>query len=268
MMRFVLGGDKVEFLLSVLFRYTFDGVDVLNKMGLVWEFDGDVSGGILDGLHGFNLCNDDELRLELFHGNFSLDQRSFILQHELPNRYFGRTDQINEMYDNVIDRYFDWKRTTLPLLLRCLKMFHETVFRSNAPSLYSGIEYKQEPNVMKMLLWCYMSRRRTRVIHTDNNTITKTEYPYKISSLVISLWSLMKSMKIHGIKLHANHNVLPKNRGSADTYHTVYMEFRCEHFDKLSRDTWVKIHEPLFFTFTELALQWWIPYKKFKLIKK
>lgn len=254
--------DDTELSLDgVLFRYSLDDLAVMSNMLLVWEYDG----GPLASHHGMMFWDDQE-----FSAMEQQPQQTFIMQTALPQRYFGNKNKTPQ-YDGLIARYFQWKRERLPTLVRCLRAFHGTVFRSSVPCVYRGIDYvRQHDSPMKMLLWCYVQSRQHGIIETSSNVIAASQQQHKISKTVYAVWSLFKAMKAHGAALHENFRVVVvvSTGSGGETYKTLYKKFRSNHLESLSKYAWKRMNESLFYAFSHLALQWWIPHNYFKLIAK
>jgi hypothetical protein len=138
--------------------------------------------------------------------------------------------------------------------------------------VYRGIDYvRQHDSPMKMLLWCYVQSRQHGIIETSSNVIAASQQQqHKISKTVYAVWSLFKAMKAHGAALHENFRVVVvvSTGSGGETYKTLYKKFRSNHLESLSKYAWKRMNESLFYAFSHLALQWWIPHKYFKFLKK
>ena len=130
--------ESIDYDADVLIRYTPRQLQVLKDMSIVDAYHGDTSNAV-DGNHGFNLCDDEQIR-KSFHTDYTLDQREHILQQTLIRRTHG--DSLYMADCSVVNRYLTWKRTHCIRLTTVLEVLHRHMFCHVEKTFPVGVSYR------------------------------------------------------------------------------------------------------------------------------
>lgn len=235
--------DPVVYSVDVLLRYTPAKLVILDNMVKVEAYHGDTS-NVVDGDHGFNLCDDDDIRMD-FHTRYTLDQRQHILQQALPRRDHG--DSLYMLADcNVLNRYLDWKSERCAQLVQVLHLIHKNMYCTRQKTFPLGAIYRYVNNDTCIVMWAITLRRHTVEI---SETALIAEGKAKIMSwkrdpFVDDVFMFLQGIRAYAkekrdtIKfVHDNVHVSERNKKRISAM-SLYKIFKGNNIELFHENTW------------------------------